>query len=519
MIKKVSLCCLLVFLCITTFAQDFAKYQKAAEKGDGPAAEYLGFYYLTQGEYEQALNYFRTASDAGMPESMAALATLYSTGSGTDKDEMQAYKWYRKAAEAGSQAGYEGLADCMRTISGDLEESGDMYEKISNPSDRVCFILGYFYAFAGREDEYGRAQELLKKAAAAGHVYASAFLGITCYEGNPPFSKEDEKAALEYLRFAYEHSDALPMELKQRIYNILSTYYAEGLAGVAKDTELAESLAVMAENMEEFESYPFGYEGMMSLYDYIGQYAPSPEEMAQKLKPGTSGSSGKAKPADKEKQEEKSKDKPKDKPETKPEEKIDVKPEVKPEEDSSTNSGYEDNIYRVSPNKEKKESNAKFTLNLDASPIPFMGGVSSEQVAGAWVKSDVANYSASVGLRIKTSFFIGVGGGVESYKPSQQSYYLISGTKYNDFTLKPVYLDMRWYLARSKFSPVIGAKAGVAFGGVSEMDLYLGGMLGFNYRFGNWFAMNLGVKASYTIPYGVSETKYMSVVPVVGISF
>ena len=463
MFRKVSLCVLLICLYIASFAQDLTKYQKSADKGDGGAAEYLGYYYLAQGDYETAFSYFEKAADAGMPESMAALATLYNNGKGVEKNEMLAYEWYRKAAAAGSQAGYEGMADCQRTISGDLLESGDTYSKITNPSDRVCFILGYYYAFAGIEDEYPKALTLLKKAAAAGHVYAAAFLGITCYEGNPPYKGADPKAAFEYLHFAYEHGDSLPVELKQRIYQILSTYYDEGLAGIEKNPDLAESLAVMAENMEETESYPFAYEGVMSLYDYIGQYAPAP---------GTEQTIS-----------------------------VTAKPEATQDPEC--------------PKKEKKPSSVKFALNLDASPVG-LGSVSSEQISGGWIKSNVYNYSASIGLGLKSGVFIGVGGGYENFTPSQQPYYRHSGAAYYNYPIVPVYLDLRWCPAQLRFAPLIGVCAGAAVNEVLGTSLYLGGSLGFNYRFGRWFAMNAGVKASYT---DLSGVKMVMLAPVVGISF
>lgn len=75
--------------------------QRAADAGH-VKAQYLHGYILDKaGEDEAALGYYRLAADAGDPDAMAAIATMYAGGDGVPKDLGEAVSWYRKAADAG----------------------------------------------------------------------------------------------------------------------------------------------------------------------------------------------------------------------------------------------------------------------------------------------------------------------------------------------------------------------------------------------------------------------------------
>jgi TPR repeat protein len=56
---------------------------------------------LEAGDYETAMNRFRSAAEEGHAGAQAAIGELYNMGKGTPRDAQEAGKWYRLAAEQG----------------------------------------------------------------------------------------------------------------------------------------------------------------------------------------------------------------------------------------------------------------------------------------------------------------------------------------------------------------------------------------------------------------------------------
>ena len=502
--------CVLLCLGMPAFAQDLLSYSKAAMNGDADAAEYVGYSMLKSGDTQQAFQYLEIAARAGRPLAMAALGAMYSNGAGVEMSEQLALEWYKKAAAAGSQAGYEGYADCQRIIKGNLEESAEEYAKVSTPSARVCFILGYYYSLAGREEDYPKAIDLLKESMEAGYVYAPVILGIDYFEGNPPFKESDPQKAYPYVRDAYEHGDVLPLELKRRIYYILAQYYEEGYAGVAIDEGKAEMLTLMADNMTEEELLPFAYEGMMSMYDFVGQYLPETLEPPKDVRRSASASSAAvSEPAAKEPAKSR-----------------------KPKEGSPSESAYSLDSYSYST-RDDKSDRASFSFLLNAAPVGF-GPISSAQLTGLRAsKFLVHNYSASAGVRLPSGLFIGVGAGTETHTADgsgfKQDFFYFGGSKYAEYKLIPMFIDLRWLPNDDGMTPFAGVNIGCAnIKGLNSdtlkndslgLGLYAGALFGVKFSLTDWLAVSAGVKGSYTVIRGERNSGCLLVAPVVGLIF
>ena len=80
-------------------------FRKAAERGDADAQFMLGTFYengegVSQ-DYQEAVKWYRKAAEQGNADAQFLLGGLYATGQGVPQDDAEAVKWLRKAAEQG----------------------------------------------------------------------------------------------------------------------------------------------------------------------------------------------------------------------------------------------------------------------------------------------------------------------------------------------------------------------------------------------------------------------------------
>lgn len=85
--------------------------RKAADAGHIEAAVVLGTIYDGADQDEEAVRYFRKASDAGNPDGMYHLANMLLAGEGVKKDVDAARKLFIKAATAGQKTAVQVLAE------------------------------------------------------------------------------------------------------------------------------------------------------------------------------------------------------------------------------------------------------------------------------------------------------------------------------------------------------------------------------------------------------------------------
>ena len=79
---------------------------KAADKGDADAQKNLGVMYKSgtgvEKDLVEAVKWFRKAADRGNVSAQFALGLMYANGEGLEPDLTEAVKWYRKAADQGN---------------------------------------------------------------------------------------------------------------------------------------------------------------------------------------------------------------------------------------------------------------------------------------------------------------------------------------------------------------------------------------------------------------------------------
>lgn len=89
-------------------------YTKAAEQGYDLSLNNLGNIYMSKGEYEKAVEYFKKAAEIGCVQSQVNIGICYEEGKGVERDDRQALWWYARAARNGSNTGYRYYIDLLK---------------------------------------------------------------------------------------------------------------------------------------------------------------------------------------------------------------------------------------------------------------------------------------------------------------------------------------------------------------------------------------------------------------------
>lgn len=192
-------------------------YKEEAKQGNTEAQYCLGVCYYTNGDYDEAIAWYRKAAEAGHSVAKAKvnaieqeikeqeerkkaaqcyLGKCYYCGVGVDVDKAEAVKWYRKAAEAGHK-GAEAKANAIeQEIKGQEDrEKVDSDAKAQYERGMSCW----------RSGDYAEAAKWYRKAAERGHAGAQCCLG-KCY--NRIWSSIDYVEAVKWYRKAAEQGYA-----------------------------------------------------------------------------------------------------------------------------------------------------------------------------------------------------------------------------------------------------------------------------------------------------------------------
>ena len=169
-------------------------FKMAADKGDAKAMNNLGVMYQTgftsyveydedTGEScilqikididknsEEAIKWFKMATDKGDAKAMNNLGVMYQNGDGIDKNSEEAIKWFKMAANKGDAKAMIRLGDMYRTgdnIDKNSKEAVKWYKMTANNGDvEAMFILGFMYSNGyDAEQDSKEAVKWLRKAA------------------------------------------------------------------------------------------------------------------------------------------------------------------------------------------------------------------------------------------------------------------------------------------------------------------------------------------------------------------
>jgi TPR repeat protein len=209
-------------------------YRKAADAGSTAAMSNVGFLHAYGDEaeidYREARKWYEKAADAGNATGMNNLAALYESGLGVPQDYAEARRWYQKSADAGSATGMNGLGVLYRNGLGgdtDLAEARRYFEMASERGLAVAMTnVGFLYANGmGVPTDYKEAWRWYDKAAALGNSAAMVNIGYL-YENGQGLTQDLDEARRWYMKGA-DAGNAIAM-------NNLGLMYETG-NGVSRD--------------------------------------------------------------------------------------------------------------------------------------------------------------------------------------------------------------------------------------------------------------------------------------------
>jgi TPR repeat protein len=101
--KRILILFISLFTLIPTFAQTQEEIKGWSKKG---------YDLITQGNYTEAVKWYRKAAEKGYADAQFSLGQCYRRGEGVPQDYAEAVKWYRKAAEQGDAGAQYNLGVC-----------------------------------------------------------------------------------------------------------------------------------------------------------------------------------------------------------------------------------------------------------------------------------------------------------------------------------------------------------------------------------------------------------------------
>ena len=211
-----------------------------ADAGSRDAMMALGallFNNSAAGEAE-SLNWYRKAAEAGDPQGMANVGSMYFNGRGVEKDEREAARWFRKAMEGGDMPATAVLAFQYgngRGVPKDEREAARLYRKGAEEGEPQAMLnLGIIYqAGLGVPKDFAEAAYWFRKSAEAGNSAAMANLG-TLYHNGTGVEKDAQQAAA-WMFQSLQNGSADAVEALTANRDVYSSEFRRALQGHLKE--------------------------------------------------------------------------------------------------------------------------------------------------------------------------------------------------------------------------------------------------------------------------------------------
>jgi general secretion pathway protein A len=166
-----------------------------------------GYNFDRQGNYKEAMKYYRKAAEQGHAQAQNSLGFMYSEGHGVEQDYKEAIKWYRKSAEQGHAQAQNSLG-VMYSEGRGVEQ--DYYEAVrwcrkaaeqghAQAQANLCIMYSEGH---GVEQDYNEAAKWCRESAEQGNGQAQAILGIMYSRGQGV--EQDFKEAVKWYHKAAE---------------------------------------------------------------------------------------------------------------------------------------------------------------------------------------------------------------------------------------------------------------------------------------------------------------------------
>ena len=202
-----------------------------------------------EGNYEEAIHYYRIAADQGYAEAQCQLGYMYSMGYGVSQDHSEAVRWYRKSAEQGYAIAQCNLGLCYLSGEGvpqDYTEAVRWYRKSAEQgdADAQC-TLGYMYenGYSVSQD-YSEAVRWFRKSAEQGNALAQCKLGLRYLSGEGV--TQDYSEAVYWYRKSADQGDANAQYFLGYLYANgygVSQDYSEAVRWYCKSAEQGYAIA------------------------------------------------------------------------------------------------------------------------------------------------------------------------------------------------------------------------------------------------------------------------------------
>lgn len=122
------------------------------------------------GEDKLAFKLFLAAANNGEEDAFNSVGYFFDHGIGTQKNPINAYKWYRRAAMKGSLVGYLNLGAWFRDI-GNIRRSKLWYKKAYDQGDgSAAYALGKLYMKSRSRTSLMHAKKYLAAAVASKYI-------------------------------------------------------------------------------------------------------------------------------------------------------------------------------------------------------------------------------------------------------------------------------------------------------------------------------------------------------------
>ena len=215
----------------------------------------LGNRNYIEGNYTEAVKYYRLAAQQGDAFAQYGLGACYYDGTGVTQDYTEAVRYYRLAAQQGHASAQHNLGLCYYDGTGvtqDYTEAVRYYRLAAQQGDAFAqFMLGVCYADGtGVTQDYTEAVKYYRLAAQQGHASAQHNLGLCYYNGTGV--TQDYTEAVKYYRLAAQQGEALAQ------YKLGNCYYF-GI-GVTQDyTEAVKYYRLAAQQGYALAQYNLGH--------------------------------------------------------------------------------------------------------------------------------------------------------------------------------------------------------------------------------------------------------------------
>lgn len=187
--------------------------------GDDIETTQLGITAQEEGDFAQAVKYFRVAAENGYADAQNRLGCCYAKGKGITENQSEAFKWFMKAAQQGEVVAQYNVGYCYYYGEGVVENKSMAFEcfmKVAQQGDPDAqYYVGLLYSNGGAVTlNQSEAFKWFMKAAEQGHADAQLEVGKR-YHGGGGTSQNYQKAEEWLRRSASQGNDQAKQKLMQ----------------------------------------------------------------------------------------------------------------------------------------------------------------------------------------------------------------------------------------------------------------------------------------------------------------